>query len=190
MIHVPVSDNRVAQFAALFEPHNDGYVYYGDNQLGGLPLSVQERDHYVTHFANVLRTGNRLMIGWILCVAIGVVVAEEGYGWRTQDWQHYLVFLLPMPWVLWTWRHSRKIVLDEIGRRVPVTPPRTTEAGILSRVSAFPLGFPLTMIGIGGALLVQQWRYGLAFREPGGDLIGIGTIALAIWILWVKRRRR
>ena len=190
MIHIPVSENRVAQFAALFEAHGDGYVYYGDNRLGGLPLSAQERDRYVTHFANVLRTGNRVMVGWILCAVIAIVVAEEGYGWKSLDWQHYLVFLLPFPWVLWTWWRSRKIVLDEIGRRVPVTPPRTIKAGVISRIAAFPWRLPLMMIGIGTLLLVQQWRYGLASREFGGDLIGIGSISFGAWILWIKRTRR
>lgn len=38
MMHVPISENRIAQFAAMFEPHNDPYVYYGDRYLGG-PLS-------------------------------------------------------------------------------------------------------------------------------------------------------
>lgn len=190
MIHGTISDNRVAQFAALFEVHGDGYVYYGDNKLGGLPLSAQERDHYVTHFANVLRTGNRVMFSWIVCAAIGVVIAEEGYGWHTQDWQRYLVFLLPMPWLLWTWWRSQRIVLDEIGRRIPITPPRTIKAGLISRVAAFPWGLPSLMIGIGALLLVQQWRYGFSSRGVGSELIGISSILFGMWILWIKRKNR
>ncbi|MEO9133075.1 MAG: hypothetical protein ABI240_17955, partial [Sphingomonas sp.] len=58
-----------------------------------------------------------------------------------------------------------------------------------SRVAAFPMALPLLMIGIGTLLLIQQWRYGLALRDIGGDALGAGIIAFGIWILWVKRGR-
>lgn len=186
MIHIPISENRIAQFAAKFEPHNDGYVYYGDNRLGGLPLSTRERDDYIANFAKILRTGNRVTFGWIICAAIGLVVAEEGYSWQSNNWQRAIVFLLPFPWVFWTWWRSKQIVLDEIGRRMPVTPPRSYAAGVVSRVTAFPIALPLMMIGIGVLLLVLQWRYGLAFADISSDTIGGGVIVFGLWILWVK----
>lgn len=188
MIHIPISENRVAQFAARFEPHGDGYLYYGDSRLGGLPLSAAERDRYVAHFAKVLRAGSRLMVGWVLCAAIGLVVAAEGYGRQTQDWQRAVIFLLPVPWVLWTWRRSTAIVLEDIGRRVAVMPPQSVKAGVRSRVTAFPLEIPVMMIGIGALLLVQQWRYGTALTDVGGDQLGVGVIIFGAWILWIKRR--
>lgn len=189
-MHIPISENRIAQFAANFEPHNDGYVYYGDRYLGGLPLDADERDGYIENFANVLRNGNRVLFAWVISAAVATVIAEEGYDWQTTSWQRVLVFILPLPWVMWTSWRSRQIVLEGIGRRMPVTPPRTYGAGVASRVAAFPVILPIAMIGIGVVLLVQQWRYGLTSDDIGGDALGVGVIAFGVWALWLARRRQ
>ena len=187
MIHIPVSENRIAQFAAKFEPYDDAYVYYGDCHLGGLPVSTDERDYYVHNFARLLRTANWVMYGWVVLAAIGLVVAEEGFGWQVDGWQRALVFTLPLPWGIWmSWR-SKHIVLEDIGRRMPVTRPRGYKAGVTSRVAAFPMAVPLMMIGIGTLLLIQQWRYGLVLYDFSGDVLCAGVIAFGLWIIWVQR---
>lgn len=190
MIHISTTENRIAQFAALFEPYKDGYVYYGDRWLGGLPLSAKEHDHYIAHFTKVLRTGDRVTFGWVICAAIGLIVAEEGFHRQTENWQRALLFLLPFPWLIWTWWRSKHIVLAEIGRRTPVTPPRTMEEGVMSRVAAFPMALPVMMMAVGAVLLVQQWRYGVAASDTTGDALGVGIITFGAWILWVKRQFR
>lgn len=192
VIHIPLSDNRIAQFAARFEPYMDGYVYYGDSRLGGLPLSAQERDRYVTNFVSVLRRGNRVILFWIMLAAVGLLIAEEGHYLAFARWQQAIVFLMPLPWVLWSWRRSTRVVLDEIGDRNPVTPPRGYLTGVHSRVAAFPPALPLVMIGIGLLLLIQLWRYGEATTDIGGVALALGVIGFGIWTFWVKRlvRRR
>ncbi|QPC93277.1 hypothetical protein [Mesorhizobium sp. INR15] len=188
MIHIPLSDNRIAQFEARFETYQDGYVYYGDSSLGGLPLSAQERDRYVTNFVTILRRGNRVMLCWIILAAVGLLIAEVEYSHSFARWQQAIVFLMPFPWVLLTWRRSTRLVLDEIGGRTSVTPPRGYLKSIHSRVAAFPPALPLTMIGIGALLLVQLWRYGDARNDISGVALGLGVIGFGIWIFWVKRK--
>ena len=190
MIHIPISDNRIAQFSALFEPHGTGYLYYGDARRGRLPLSGQERDYYIAHFAKVLHTGNRIVYGWVICAAIGLMVAKIGFHRATSDWQRTLVFLLPFPWVMWTWWRSKRLVADTIGHRTAVTSPRSYVAGVRSRIAAFPPGLPVMMIAIGALLLVQQWRYGLAFRNMGSDAAGVGVIAFGALLIWMRRRKQ
>ena len=188
MIHIPLSENRIAQFAARFEPYQDGYAYYGDNRQGGLPLSAAERDHYLANFIRILRMANLVMIVWVLSAAVALAVAEEGFHQPTENWQRALLFLLPLPWVLWMWRRSTQIVLDEIGRRMPVTPPRSYASGVVFRVAALPTALPVMMLAIGAVLLVQQWRYDLMFTDGLGDALGAGVIGFGVWILRVKRR--
>jgi hypothetical protein len=185
-MHLSISENQLSQFAALFEPHGEGFAYFGDSARGGLPVSAQERDDYIAQYAKVLRTGERVTVGWALCASVGLVFCEMRMHWLMQDWQRGMALLAPLPWILWTWWRFKQGIVHRIAHRLPISPPRTYAAGVWSRISAFPRSLPLLMIAIGTLLLVQQLRYGLMAVDLVGDVTGVGIIIFGLWTLWVK----
>ena len=188
MIHLPVIENRIAQFAARFELcGKDGWAYHHDRATGGLPVSDEERAALLEGHVRALRLAVRVMYGWLAVAVIGLLIVYIRTGRDVPFWQEALVFLLPFPWAIWHVARAERAPFDLAGRRVPVTRPRTAAEGIRSRVAAFPASVPVMMIGVGALLLVQlvrldQWR-----ESPLEVALGIGVIVFGAWIFLIRR---
>ena len=182
-----ISGNQIAQFAARFEPHGDGYVYYASAQHGGVPLSADERDYFIAHYVTKLSQSMRVMKGWAIIAGIGLAIADIAYGVVLAEWQMAMIILLPCPWGIGSWWRARQLVYQRIGTRAEVTHARSYYDGVRSRVRAFPTGMVLLMLAVGVGLLIQLYRYGQLASDVSGTVIGIGVILFALWILWIKR---
>ena len=190
MLHLPVVENRIAQFAARFEPvAGGGWAWHGDRALGGLPVTDAEYQTLVAAHARVLRLSDRLMLLWVAVAVVGLLGLELGGGIALDRWQQALVFVAPLPLVFWqVWRAERAPSMLA-GRRVPVAPSRTARAAMGSRVRALPPSIAWMLVGTGVLLIVQLVRLGQVIRSPGYLVVAIGAIALGGTVFAVRLRR-
>lgn len=187
MLHLPIFENRIAQFAAKFAPLPDGnWVFHRNDWEEGWLIGKDELpDLLERHAAIVLRarTVSRWWIGIALVLIAALVIVTKG---QVSNWWGGAIMLVPVPWILWELHRADRLPLE--ANRMAVAPPRGLRAGARARMAAFPLGLPLLMIGIGGLLLVQLWRGDSLGSDLTGTGIGLFVTTFGAVILWVKRR--
>ena len=186
MIHLPIFENRIAQFAAKFAALPDGNwaFHRNDWEEGWLVRSAELPGLLERHAAIVqrARSVSRWWIGIALVLIAGLVIATRG---QVDSWWGGAIMLVPVPWILWELHRADRLPLET--NRMAVAPPRGLKAGARARMAAFPLGLPLLMIAIGGLLLVQLWRGGELASDLTGTGIGLFVVLFGAVILWVKR---
>lgn len=192
LLHLPLVENRIAQFGARFERHGAGWLYYGDRLTGGLPVSDAEHSALLAEHAREVRHAARVMAWWlpaavIACVAWDIAVGASA---ERESWRYVPVLLLPVPWVVWRWHLADGLADALVGRRVAVTPPRARWRGIQSRVAALPAGVGVMLLLVCGLLAFQsrpwetdQQRLWLA-EAVAGILLGAGLLV----VKWRARR--
>lgn len=193
-IHLPVVENRIAEYATRFARHGQGWVYHGDARTGGLPVSDGERDWLIAEHARLLRRAERAMRWWLPVAVIGIV------GWsiwtgaisRPGDpdpWTVVPILLLPMPWVAREFWRANRLAEDLAGRRIAVTPPRGRWESASLRIAALPPLVPALLLIVSAALAVQSrpWATGEQRLWLAEALLGLVAGA---GIVWLKRRGR
>lgn len=188
MLHLPIAENRIAQFAARFEPVGDGYAWHGDARQGGLPVSAAERAQMIADYARVQRRTFRFMGLWAILSGVALGVLDASSVLMLARWQQMAVVLAPAPLVLALLWRAERAPMAMLGTRMPITPPRPRMRAMAVRLAALPLGISVSMIGIGALLIVQLWRRDEMATTPGYALIGLGSIAFGTAILIVRRR--
>lgn len=191
IVHLPIVENRIAQFAARFERHGSEWVYYGDSITGGLPVSDPEHATLLAEHARRLRRGEKIMRWW-LPVAVLACAAYElrfGNGDGPQPWRYAPVLLLPLPWVFWEWRRADQLAIELAGRRPSVTPPRSWGASAKSRITALP-GSIGVMLFLASALLAVQSRPWERNEQRLWLTEAVIGMAAGLGLIWMKRRAR
>ena len=189
MIHLPIVENRIAQFAAKFEPVGDGrWAWFGDNASGGLPVSDAERRALIDSHTQTLKRCNRFAYLWLVLAVVGLATFEISQAIDLPRWQEGLFFVAPLPLVFWRVWRAERAPFELAGRRVPIAPPRSYSAGVRSRLAALPPSVSWTMIAIGALLIVQLARYGHLASDPAGLGLGAFVMVFGAWIIVVRRR--
>jgi hypothetical protein len=190
LLPLPIVENRIAQFAARFERHEAGWVYYGDRLTGGLPVSDAEHDALLAEHARRLRRAERVMHWWLAFAVIACAAWQLRFdtGERPGFWTFAPLLLLPLPWVYREWWRADRLATDLAGRRMAVTKPRSWQAGAKSRLAALPTSIGAMLLLISAVLAFQSRPWASAEQRLwlGEALIGMTGGA---WLLWMKRAR-
>lgn len=185
MLHLPLFENRIAQFAAKFAALPDGNwaFHRNDWEEGWLVRRDELQGLLDRHAAIVLRarTVSRWWIGIALVLIAVLVIGTRGH---VDSWWGGAIMLVPVPWILWELHRADRLPLE--ANRMAVAPPRGLRAGARARMAAFPLTLPLLMIGIGGLLLIQLWRGDGLASDPVGTGVGLFMVAFGSFILTRK----
>jgi hypothetical protein len=190
-IHLPIVENRMAQFAAQFEQDGNGWIYYGDRLLGGVSVSEAERTALIAEHTRRLRRTERVLRWWmpiavVLCVVMQL--ALHGFYEAPDPWFCAPILLLPMPWVALEWRRADRLAIDLAGRRVAVAPPRGVWHAARLRLAALPLSIGATLSLASIVLVVQTRPWGTSEQHL---LLaeGLAGLAFGAWLLWLKQPR-
>lgn len=186
MLHLPIFENRIAQFAARFAPLPDGnWAFHRNDWEEGWLVRRDELEGLLSRHAAIVLRARAVSRWWIvigLVVIMALVIATHG---TVNNWWGGAIMLVPLPWIVWELRRADRLPFEQ--NRMAVAPPHGLRSGARARMAAFPLTLPLLMIGIGALLLVQLWRAGSLASDPMGTGIGLFVIGFGVVILWVKR---
>lgn len=186
LLHLPIFENRIAQFGAKFAALPDGnWAFHRTDWEEGWLIPAGELPGLLEQHAGMVRLAQRVT-NWWMAIAFGLilvlVIATHG---RADSLWGAAIMGLPLPWVLWQLYRADRLPLRQ--NRMAVSPPRGLRTGAWARMAAFPLSLPVMMIGIGTLLLVQLWRYGELVSDPVGLATGLFVIAFGGVILWARR---
>lgn len=190
MIHLPIIENRIAQFAAQFEPLPDGrYAYFAGDRDDGVPVSAEEYQTLVTDYSRICHQAKRAMLGWlVLAIVVNVALMIWRGGEELPGWLVTISFILPFPWAVHRIWQAGQAPAELAGRRVPVAPPRGASGGAKSRLAALPISVPLAMTAIGLLLIWRLWADGRLLHDWLMAVYG-GAIALFGLVILSLRRR-
>ena len=191
MIHLPIAENRIAQFAARFERQPvGGIVWFKNDRSGGLPVSEAEMNDLIARHAAILRGAQRVMRWWLPIAFVLIIALVVATGGKVSNWWGGALFALPLPWVFHQWWRAERLPVALTRNRRPIAPARGFIEGAGARLAALPLMVPLAMVGIGALLLYQLWRSVHLASEPLSTGIGFGVIVFGLGILGIRFSRR
>ncbi len=187
--HLPILENRLAQFAAKFEAlPQGGYAWHRNDWSDGLPVSAEEHAGLLlAHYAAIQRV-QRVLRWWIpvfLVLIVAAVIATHG---TVDNRVGGALAVLPLPWVFWTIGRAERVPLALVKGRHPVRPPRGFAEGAASRLAALPVSVPLMMCGVGALLLGRLWWDGTLLSDLGYAAMGLGVFVFGVVILLLRRR--
>ncbi len=191
IIHLPIAENRVAQFAARFERQPvGGIVWFRNDWSGGLPVTEAEMNDLIVRHAAIVQRTRTAMNWWLViafAIAIAVVFARRG---DVPNWWGGALFVLPLPWVFYEWWRAERLPVTLTQGRRPIAPARGLIEGAGARLAALPLMVPLAMVVVGSLLLVQLWRGAHLASDPWATGTGFGVIVFGLGILGLRVSRR
>lgn len=191
IIHLPIVENRIAQFAARFERQPvGGIVWFKNDWSGGLPVSEAEMNDLIARHAAILHRAQRAMRWWLPIAVVLIIALVVATGGEVSNWWGGALFVLPLPWVFYQWWRAHRLPVTLTQGRRPIAPARGLIEGAGARLAALPLMIPLAMIVIGTLLLVQLWRAVHLASEPLSTGIGFGVIVFGLGILGIRVSRR
>ncbi|MDE2595318.1 MAG: hypothetical protein KGL44_00420 [Sphingomonadales bacterium] len=191
MLHLPIVENRIAQFAARFAPvPSGGYAWFRNDWSDGLPVSESELTELLASHAMILRRTERAMRWWLglaFVLVLALVFVRHG---GVSQWWGAALFALPLPWVFLEWVRAERLPVQLTDGRRPVAPARGLREGAEARLAALPVMVPMLMLGIGSLLLWKLWQAGQLASDMTGSGVGIGVSLFGLAILWLKVVRR
>ncbi|WP_109299545.1 hypothetical protein [Aquimarina sp. AU474] len=95
-------ENLVNRYKSKFTPNpkGQGYIYYASETANGYLCTEQKAKEYIDKYAKVLKKYSRLMILWIVLMAIGMGVIQGFEIYVFRKFEMVMYFILPLPIVI------------------------------------------------------------------------------------------
>lgn len=182
-----ITHNRIAQFAARFEMQPNGSVayYHPNRKIGGLPCSLAECEQLVQEYTQTMERVTKQSSYWAIVSGITLGILEANQVWVIDKWLQYVIFLMPLPVMLYRWHQAGLKPLHFLKNRLPCSAPRSIESAFWHRVAALPDSLIIMML-LPSAGLVYYSVTGVKNLDISSLLI-IGS-NLLMTMLWLYAR--
>ena len=131
MLHLPIFENRIAQFAARFAPLPDGnWAFHRNDWEEGWLVRRDELEGLLSRHAAIVLRARAVSRWWIvigLVLIMALVIATHG---RVNNWWGGAIMLVPLPWIVWELRRADHLPFDSTQICPSIKRPEIVPSGI------------------------------------------------------------